>query len=283
MKKILLPTDFSENAYNAISYAVQLFKNEKCTFFLLNTYTPILYNSDNVLYRSPGKSLEEIYMEKSLTGLSTVKDRIKEDFPNDLHSFKEVSSFNLLNEEIREQVRKEKIDMVIMGTQGATGAAQILFGTHTVHAIQRAICPIVAIPSHYQFEALNNILFPTDYEINYSAEHLSILKELARLKTATIHILNVQFGFPLKQEQERSKKILGNYFDELKHRFHNVEKETVTGGIFYFQEQHPVEMLAMISNKHSFFENLLFRPVINEIGFQVKMPFLVIPSGKFNR
>ena len=44
MKNILLPTDFSDNSWNAIQYAVELFKDEKCNFFLLNTYTPIIYN-----------------------------------------------------------------------------------------------------------------------------------------------------------------------------------------------------------------------------------------------
>ena len=44
----------------------------------------------------------------------------------------------------------------------------------------------------------------------------------------------------------------------------------------------PVDLLVMVSNKHSFFENLLFRPVINEIGFHIKIPFLAIPSGKYN-
>lgn len=44
MKKILLPTDFSENVLNAIDYALQLFKDETCAFFILNTYTPMIYN-----------------------------------------------------------------------------------------------------------------------------------------------------------------------------------------------------------------------------------------------
>ena len=44
MKKILLPTDFSENALNAIHYALHLFKDESCAFFILNTYTPMIYN-----------------------------------------------------------------------------------------------------------------------------------------------------------------------------------------------------------------------------------------------
>ena len=53
MKKILLPTDFSDNANNAISYAVQLYKNEKCNFILLNTYTPIIYQVEFLQASSP--------------------------------------------------------------------------------------------------------------------------------------------------------------------------------------------------------------------------------------
>ena len=49
MKKILLPTDFSDNAWNAIEYALKLFKDEVCTFYLLNTYTPAVYNIEYVL------------------------------------------------------------------------------------------------------------------------------------------------------------------------------------------------------------------------------------------
>ncbi|WP_341220224.1 universal stress protein [Polaribacter atrinae] len=51
MKNILLPTDFSDNSWNAIQYAVQLFKDEKCNFFIMNTYTPMIYD---VEYMTPG-------------------------------------------------------------------------------------------------------------------------------------------------------------------------------------------------------------------------------------
>jgi nucleotide-binding universal stress UspA family protein len=49
-----------------------------------------------------------------------------------------------------------------------------------------------------------------------------------------------------------------------------------------FQKNNPIDLLVMVNNKHSFFENILFRPVVNEIGFHVKIPFLVIPSENYN-
>lgn len=282
MKRILLPTDFSENALNAVDYAVSLFKNEKTHFYLLNTYTPVLYDSDYILY-SPTSSLsiDELYHKKSLSGLENVKETVLKKYSNSLHTFELISSFSLLNEEIKEQVKSKNIDLIIMGTQGVTGAAQILFGTHTVHAIRRAICPLLAIPSTSRYINPKNILFPTDFEINYTAEHLKLLKHVARENNSTIHILHVDFGHPLLEEHEQAKDKLKKYFDK-NIRFVSIEKNTVTEGIYEYQQENNIDLLVMISNKHSFFENMLFRPVINEIGFRVKTPFLVIPSGKYN-
>lgn len=283
MKKILLPTDFSENSYNAISYALRLYHNEECKFYLLNTYTPILYDAEFISYNSPNLSLETIYQRNSLEGLERVEKRILKDFNNPLHQLEKISSFSLLNEEIKEQVKNKEIDLVVMGTQGATGALQILFGTHTVHAIKKATSPLLAIPSGYQYLQPRNILFPTDFDINYTKEHLFILKNIVANAGAVVNVLHVNFGYPLEPKQEKAKAILKDYLQDTPHHFYNVEDNTVAKGIYQFQKEKNVEMMVMISNKHSFFENLLFRPVINEIGFHLKIPLLVIPSGKFNK
>ncbi len=279
MKKILLPTDFSENSINAIKYAVQLFKNEKCTFHLLNTYTPILYDNEYLVYNASQPTLTEIYKNNSQKGLSRVLRKIRKEFPNEKHEFKKISSFNMLSDEIKEQVKEKEIDLVVMGTQGATGAEEILFGTHTVHAIQKTKCPLLAIPSHYEYRPPKEILFPTDYETDLPAL-LNILKEIASRNSSNIHILHVHFGPGLSKEQESNKKALGEMFKDQGHHFYSIAEKSVTRVIYDFQEDNPIDLLAMVNNKHSFFENLLFRPVVTEIGFHVKVPFLVIPSGK---
>lgn len=279
MKKILLPTDFSENAYNAIKYALQLYKTEECTFYLLNTYTPVLYDNEYLVYSSSQPTLTEIYSNNSMQGLDRVLRRIKRNFKNDKHTFKKISSFNLLNDEIKELVAEKGIDLVIMGTKGATGAKEILFGTHTVHAIKKTRCPLLAIPAQYEYKPPKKILFPTDYEAEIP-KLLKVLKEIATLHESTLSIMHVYFGTNLSPEQTNRKRALGRAFKNNVHHFYSITEKSVTKAIYDFQEENEVDMLAMVNNKKSFFENLLFMPVVNEIGFNVKVPFLVLPSPK---
>ncbi|WP_029038726.1 universal stress protein [Salinimicrobium xinjiangense] len=279
MKKILLPTDFSENAYNAIKYAVQLLEKEECEFYLLNTYTPVLYDNEYLVYSASQPTLTEIYSNKSMQGLERVLRRIKRNFKNEKHSFKKISSFNLLTDEIKDLVAEKEIDLVVMGTKGATGAQEILFGTHTVHAIKKTRCPLLAIPSEYEYKAPKQILFPTDYEAEIP-KLLKVMREIADLHASTIHILHVYFGVDLSPEQTNRKRALGRAFKNNAHHFYSITEKSVTRAIFDFQDENEVDMLAMINNKRSFFENLLFMPVVNEIGFNVKVPFLVMPSPK---
>lgn len=279
MKKILLPTDFSENAYNAIKYAVQLFEKEECRFYLLNTYTPVLYDNEYLVYSASQPTLTEIYSNNSMQGLERVLRRIKRNFKNDKHSFEKISSFSLLSDEIKELVAEKEIDLVVMGTKGATGAQEILFGTHTVHAIKKTRCPLLAIPAHYEYKTPKHILYPTDYEAEIP-KVLKILREIAEAHSSTIHILHVYFGVDLSPEQTSRKKALGRAFKGSPHHFYSISEKSVTRAIYDFQEENEIDLLAMVNNKRSFFENLLFMPVVNEIGFNVKVPFLVMPSPK---
>lgn len=279
MKKILLPTDFSENSYNAIAYAVQLFAHEKCTFYLLNTYTPILYDNEYLVYSATQPTLTEIYKKNSVNGLNRMLRKVKKHYPNAHHEFKKISAFNLLNDEMRKIVKEKEIDLIVMGTKGATGADEILFGTHTVHAMKKSTCPLLAIPSHFEFEPPKEILFPTDYEKGVD-DLLSILQEITARYSSNVHILHVYFGPSLSPEQEKSKKVLGKLFKDNGHHFYSLAEKSLSRAIYDFQDENPMDLLVMVNNKHSFFENLLFRPVVNDIGFHVKVPFLVIPSGK---
>lgn len=278
MKKILLPTDFSENSWNAIAYALQLFKNETCTFYLLNTYTPAVYQVEYVLVEPAQFGLIDSVKENAKKQLSDFEARIQKEFKNPKHTIETRLAFNTLIPEIKDMVAEKNIDYVVMGTKGATGAKEILFGSNTVHVFKNVKCPIIAIPDGFDFEKPHEILFPTDYEIDYKDRHINPLINIISLYNTRVNILHVSYGRDLSETQKTNKKTLEKYFENNAYLFHNVSNQEVSAAINNFQLKNRINLLVMINNKHSFFENLFFKNTINQIGFHLNVPFMVIPA-----
>ncbi len=278
MKKILIPTDFSENAWNAIVYSLQLFKDETCTFHLLNTYTPIIFQYDYTTVSSSQYKLVDTMKKVSETKLKEVLKRIQNRFNNPKHHFLSSSAFNTLPLEINELSSDNTIDMIVMGTKGASGVKEVLFGSNTIHVLKNAKCPVLAIPSEFSFEAPHEILFPSDYEINFQEKHIQPIVNIASTYHSRVNILNVRYENNLSEEQEQNRKMLEPFFEHIALLFHDIKNQSVTGAIENFQLKIRVNLLVMINNKRSFFENLFFKSKINQIGFHLNIPLLVIPS-----
>ncbi|EPR73410.1 putative universal stress protein UspA [Winogradskyella psychrotolerans RS-3] len=277
MLTVLLPTDFSENSRNAINYAVQLLKNEKCTFYLFNAYTPVIYHVEYVLGYPAQFGLGDAVRNTSQNNLNAIVSTLKDTYDNDNHKFETFARFETLVSGIKEFVEEYKIDFVVMGTKGATGAKEVLLGSNTVHVFKEIKCPILAVPSSFSFEAPHEILFPTDLDVEYNDSTLKILKELVYSNHARLNVLHVSTGSELNEKQKSNKEKLKLVFKNSAFLFHQFKSMEITDAINEFQIKQKINLLVMINNKHSFFENLFFKNKINQIGFHLNVPFLVIP------
>ncbi len=278
MKRVLIPTDFSENAWNALKYAVHLFKDAACKFYLLNTYTPVIYHLDYVDINPAQFMLEDPVRENSEMCLKELKSKIQNEIKNPEHEFECKAAFNTLIHEIKDSVSDLNIDLIVMGTKGATGAREILFGSNTVHVFKGVSCPVLAVPESFEFEKPMALLFPTDYMVEFTREQIQPILDIAKLHHSQINIMHVFYGEELTEVQERNKETLTSYFEGLSLQVHDVSNKIIGEAISDFQIRFPITMLVMANNKHSFFENLFFRSRINQIGFHLNIPFLVVPT-----
>lgn len=274
---ILLPTDFSKNAFDAICNGLELFKDSTCVLYLMHVYTPSIYRVDYML-GSPGKvGLPDDYQHIAQTHLEEIRRKLVIKFKNPRHTFVIHAAFNNLVDEVQKTVKNENIDIVITGTQGATGAKEIFLGSNTVHILRKATVPVLAIPTNTKFKALNDILFPTDFEIDYSLSSLDCLLDLAKLHNASIHIMHVSSPYGLSEVQKTNKIHLDKIMGTTKQYFYDVPDQEVIGAINNFQSEHDIQLLAMVHNKHTFLERLFVEPVIRKIGLHSLVPFLVLP------
>ena len=274
--KILLPTDFSKNSWNAISYAMELFKNLKCNFFILHTYTPSFYRMDYMLGGPLFSAIPDSNVDISLAGLEKTLKDVKKAYKNPKHSYSIISAFNTLTDEINEVTIQKEIDLVVMGTQGATGAKEIFLGTNTVYVLRKALTPVLVIPENYAFKKIEKILLPSDYWTKYKENELSTAIQMVKMNQAKLIVLHVKEEYDLTVSQQENKKSLYRLLDGLPITFTELKGGLMPITVLDYVQNNDIDLLMMMNRKHSFVERLLWRQNIDQIGFHVKIPFLVI-------
>src|SRR5690606_31104619 len=121
MKNILLPTDFSENAYNAALYSIQLFKEETCNFILLNSFDVNGYYPGSLFIARPNQKTIQDIEASSKEQLNVLQVQL-EKLSSPGHKFELIFKNITLDKAVNDEISSRKIDVVIIGTQGETAA-----------------------------------------------------------------------------------------------------------------------------------------------------------------
>lgn len=286
MKRILIPTDFSKNAWNAIDFALQMFAAEDCTFYLLNTFTPAVPTSRFLAHRSEEDSLETSIRGSSEKRLEKTIDKIRSEFGNSRHNFKAISSFNLLADEVSELVKECGIDLVVTGTKGASGMKEVYLGSNTVTIIKNVDdCPVMTIPEGYVFKKPNEIAFATDFNRCFSEVELRPLIALARSADAVIRVVYVQEKLAgLNSWQEFNLNTLRKLFEGLDYFIQTVsEVDSVSNTLELFAREMDVNLLVLLNYHHSYIEKMIREPVVKRTAFHTQIPLLVLPEFDINQ
>tara|TARA_R110000868_G_scaffold9349_6_gene46777 strand:+ start:2004 stop:2906 length:903 start_codon:yes stop_codon:yes gene_type:complete len=279
MKNILLPTDFSTNAWNAIAYALRLYENDQCNFYLLNTYTPIISNSR---FMASAVFEESQAVENySKEGLKSLLKIIQKKYHNPLHSFKTISSFSLLVDEVKEVIEEHAIDMVIVGTKGKSGLEAVFMGSNAVRIIKAVKdCPVLAIPQQFEFETPKEIAFATDFNRFYTLSELQPIINLVKTFNSVLRIVHVQYEIKaLTELQQFNLNMLRKYFKDIEHYIHTVsELNSISKTLEVFTDELEIHLLAVLNYQHSYMENITREPIVKKLTFQTQIPLLVIPE-----
>ncbi|MBZ0327980.1 MAG: universal stress protein [Altibacter sp.] len=261
-KRILIPTDFSKNAWNAIAYAADLYKREAVDFYIVHAF--------GKSRSSTADQQAEIGLQKTLKLLE-----IKTTYPN--HTYFTLALDMLPLRAIKETVERKDIELVVMGTKGETDDKDVFYGSNTVDAMEKVRnCPVLAIPGDITYQDPNEIVFPTSYKTHYKRRELRYLFEISRITNAPIRILHVQSEKNLSPLKQSNKELLENCLDGTNYSFHWLENVSVQEGLFNFVSQRNSGMIAFINKKHQFFGSIFSNPLVKQLGMYATIPVLAL-------
>jgi nucleotide-binding universal stress UspA family protein len=277
MKNILLPTDFSDNAWNAIRYGLELFKKTKCTFYLMHVNPIPPYSGAGTSVRAAGDNFREIALKDSRENLKKLLDRVENLPLNTKHTFVPLAFYDFFTDAVKRESEDKKIDLIIMGIKGASGLKKATIGSNTGEVMTKVKCPLLAVPENTVFKKPREIAFPTDYHTGYSANVFNFIVEMATMNNASLRVLHVnKKDEELSKEQLKNKEFLDEYLKNTEHSFHTLTHIKLETAVECFIQSRDIDMIAMIAKNLNFLQRILFRPAVEKISYHTDIPFLVL-------
>lgn len=278
--RVLIPTDFSDNAWNAIDYAISLYSGDETVFFLLNSYSPNAINPGEVMTSSAAtKTLLDAVKSSSKAGLKKSLEKILSGKTDKKHTFEAISKFDYFASAVAEVCREEKIDMVVMGTSGSSGLKEILVGSNTASLIGKIESPLLAIPESARFSPPKEIGFATDYNTKYKKKNLEVLFRIAGKFTSDIRIYHVlQKKDTLTEKNKQVRTEMEKRFSGHNHSFFLLTDTSLSDATRIFIESRNIQLLCMIAKKHSFLQHLFGMSHTRDMCYHIDIPLLILQN-----
>ncbi len=279
MKTILLPTDFSKNSMNSIHFALTLFKDVKCDFYLLNVQKASSFISDDMMVVGSSTTIYNTIINAAKKSLTNIISKVKERYNNDKHRFHFMVDYDNFIDAIDQVVEKNQVDLIIMGTKGASGLQKVIFGSNTVRVIQRCKVSVLAIPDNCAFSNLNKVTFITNNTASFKTTHLKPLADLVVLNDSKLHVLHIADEHHLVQKQSENVDFFSSNFVNPIHDYIDIKTKDTYDVVHKYIVRNHIDMLCMIGEKHSFLERLFNRHLVETFAFSIDIPFLVMKNN----
>ncbi|QAA80523.1 universal stress protein [Aequorivita sp. H23M31] len=276
-KNILIPSDFSSTSFNAIEYAFDLFKECECTFFIYHAYYIIASSRTNPMFPVPDEyEYNQAHIEID-TKMEAFRKKVLSLSQNEKHTIHFEFEYGFLVEKVSKKVKKEKIDLIIMGTRGTTQDRDIAYGRNAIDVMEKVRdCPVLAIPKKVKFKFPGKIVYPTDFKSNVDINEIESFKTIARISNASIQIFHIGKEENLNQKQKEGKKQLENHLASFEYSFHWIENTKLLEGLLVFVKEQEGTMICFVNRKHWFFSNIFSNPLIKNLGVDTTVPLMAL-------
>ncbi|MES2780339.1 MAG: universal stress protein [Bacteroidota bacterium] len=271
INNVLLPTDFSIVANNALRYAIELCKKTHSKLHLFHVKSiPIMDASFpaetyQLMLQEMEESTEQGFEKLESTYLKTSGIQ---------YEFHTATGF--VNDEVVSFSKSKKMDLIVMGTTGASGLQEILVGSNSASVIGKSEIPVLVIPPGSAYIEPKHILYSSDYsEPEFPA--VSRLMFFADLYQAKVTVLHITTEFDKYFDAEH------NFFARNKEHINheqitvvNKANTEVTEAIEKYIVDHHADMLVMAKHSRSFFDRLFHRSLSKKMAYHTKIPLLVL-------
>ena len=271
MKKILVPCDFSEQAINAFRFAIDIARQSNGEVHLVHVIElPVLH--DTVLM--PVLSFEEALFEELREKAEKQFKKLETKYNDDSITIKSKVVFGATSRMVLDYIEENKIDLVVMGTHGASGVREFVIGSNAEKIVRRAPVPVLAVKKYVKGSSIKDIVFPNTLHTEVQEDLVMKVKALQNLFKANIHIvwINTPNNFTRDSVTTARLKAFAKRFmfkDFTIHVYNDPYEET---GVINFAHELKADMIAIGTHGRKGLAHLLSGSVAEDLVNHVDCP-----------
>jgi nucleotide-binding universal stress UspA family protein len=278
MKRILVPTDFSATAERAFRFAADIASKTGGSITLYHVYTPeeIPFADTEEKRKEYNKQLEATQLKR----LQRLKKKVMAD-GKEVIVTTTVGRAPIIGDVLK-YTKHNQIDLIVMGTQGASGLKKIIVGSVATHIIEKSDIPVLLVPEKFEWKDPEHIVFATDYR-KTDTRALSLTIAMAKIYHAAVtivHLLN-----PYSQLIDKPQPDFNDYayalqrtFNDYDLKFKELKTTTITDTMENLQKEIPFDMLVMVRRKKFFLEKFFTKNFTRNMACITTHPLLVVPE-----
>lgn len=273
MKTILIPTDFSDNAWKAAGYAANIYRDIPCRFILFHAY----YVGGSVLEADAAHIIAS-RSEDINRSLKKTKETFLEFEHHDDTQIKAIALYGEVPEAIVKIVKNEFVDIIAIGTKGASDNKETVLGSSALGVLEHLPCPVICVPSESSLTGLDHIMFATDYHNIDNLDKLVELKEIAETNDAKVSIVNIRTDLSVHVPAEDGMEglVLHNFFGAVPNEFYNHQADSIEAGILSFAHQKEVNLIVLINRNITYWESMFHKSLSKDTALHSNIPLLIL-------
>lgn len=244
--------------------------------FLLNVHKVSQYTTSDLMTSSAGASIYDSIIKDPKAELNKKIEKFNKEYNNEDYTYEAICDYDAFLSAVKQTVNLKKIDLIVMGTNGATGAMEVIFGSNTISVIRNVNCPVLVIPQGYKFVEPSNILFAIEYVENFKQESLKPLQYFIAKYHAELDILILNKDRMINESYNDKKSKIETFFKGCKHNFHTIEDVPSDIAMDCFVQIKETSMIAKIINKESFLKRLIEGSKTDDITYKSRVPLLIM-------
>jgi len=273
MKTIIIPTDFSPAATNAVNYAVDMALAVNANVLLLHVYNiPIALGDIPVALLS----VDEL-KNAAEENIGRLKKDLEHTTSGKLKIYAETRLGNVIDE-LEEVCKKVRPFAVVMGTTGISAVERTLFGSNTLSAIKHLTCPVICVPKGKEYgKGVHKIGLACDFREVVETTPVSEIKDFVKEFHAQLFVLNVDYdNQQFRADTPEQSALLHTALEEVHPEYHFITRKDIEDGINEFVEKHNIDLIIAIPKKHKLLDGLFKKSSTRQLVFETHVPVMCV-------